>query len=1013
MANYWERPTAEQFNFTPYRPPIEETLGAIAAKTQYYTDTLNRIKTEYDSVAGKEVSRDDSKEKLSAFRESVEPRLKDLAKKDLSIGSYRNEALSLYEPILKDKGILIDEATTEKYSQILKQAKEDASKNGGKYYNQYSVEYASQMMERYKRESNAENSDYHSILTSTGYIPYNQEAENEIRKSVEKLSKETVMQDFIDADGKKHRRSYPAYDTASMSALIRESLSPAARQQYDLQARVEFNRYQLNSKTPEQLQAVGQTIKNQFDTFYNEQIGILDRNLYEVDRELKVLSENDPEYTQKKEALEQNRTYFETQKKQAQGEKDKIDPEYFSNPSNWKLGETYYSDLYLNNKIRNTAVALGNRKQDDLISMDVYNAQTARMKALKEKDGKDGANSRPMAEAVPSTTTVGSAEENGDKVYEALKSFKITNTEAFSTQVQKAMDITTYVEGKGKISITEAFKEMPGNTPMTKLMESMGKQGSQSMDAIIHLLDKKAILKENSEAFDKDGNIRWDKITVQQAKNFIHTALSDDKNLPAIFEKAGYDGNQISTISNLYLENAKRQHKDKLTTGRFEDIYKNTLEKHGIKLENEEDIFNFDNSKNIEKEVNFNNVEKAVGRKLSSDEKQRVINYVRGNINDEEFLETFSNFAGFGSAVDAAAAITGAKPLAPIVKEFGSFFGNQREALAAFAEIKSVKDKYSSAIKDIKEQISKSPSLTFNTVEANYTYNAKPSPTDDKSSQPYINYTEFQNLLANSTSTPDGSSPDGNVSKYETMINDLRNLGGTDLIKGVRFVAGADGEMTPYMLINVDYDGLKKLKGELPESDDGTMWWRDGDIESQLKGKGVKIYLTNPELYKKFIQIPDRSIAFLQGNKNFNVATYSGQYDKSSNNSIMVKNIGYGNDIVPAIEGKTRMITSYDPTGKIIFENVSFSPNNMDAVSKYQGITPEVLNPKSGNYKGLETAVGYMLNEDAKLVALEKLAKSWNILEQKDGKYYINLQGLSPDRLEKITKLIKDGKIGN
>lgn len=1012
MANYWERPTAEQFNFTPYRPPVEETLGAIAAKTQYYTDTLNRIKTEYDAVAGKEVSRDDSKAKLAAFRESVEPKLKELAKKDLSIGSYRNEALSLYEPVLRDKGLLVDEATTEQYGKILKQAKEDASKNGGKYYNQYSVEYASQMMERYKRETNAENSDYHSILTSVGYIPYNQEAESEIRKSVEKLSKETITEDEVDPKtGYKIRRTRPAYSTSDIAAMMRESLSPAARQQYDLQARVEFNRFQLNSRTPEQLQAIGQTIKNQFNTYYNEQIGILNGQLAKVDETIKLLSENDPEYNNKKAILDQNRAYFETQKKQAEGERDKIDVEYFTNPSNWKLGESYYSDLYINNKIRNASVALGNRRGDSLISMDVFNAQTARMKALKDKEGKTE-EARTMAETVQSTTTVGTYEQDGEKTFQKLKDFRIANDDALSVEVQKAMNVTVRDPQKGNVAITEAFSGMQGDTPMSKVIENMNPQGIQSLDAIISIVPKETILKENPKAFDKDGNIQWDKITTSQVRKFMNLAMVDKSKLPTLFEKAGYDGNKVDIITNLYLENSKKNHKNKATINKFSPIYEQALKAAGFNTEAIKDnLFNFDTADNLLKAIDFDKIESELNAvseslygtgfniKLNTQTRKAIVDYIR---------------TGNSDALPPQLKMVGAtKTITADSYKYGAPIDSPSSPLTAIGPLNNFRNNYLNAISKIKEDISKDPSLTFNTVEANYTYNAKPTPTDDKSSQPYVNYTEFQNLLANSTATPDGSSPDGNVSKYETMINGLRNLGMTDVISGIRFVAGADGEIAPHMVINVDPDKFKKMKDNLPESDDGTMWWKDGDIENQLTGKGVKIYLTNPDMYKKFIKIPDRSVALLQGNNTFNANLYSSDFNPNGGTYLKVKNIGYGNDIVPALDGKTRMITNWDGNN-IVFENVSFNEKNMDDIIKYQNISLETINPKNKEqFKGLEAAVGYIMGEDAKLVALEKLAKSWNILEQKDGKYYINLQGLDSAKIETIKKLIRDGKIGN
>lgn len=972
MANYWERPTAEQFNFTPYRPPVEETLGAIAAKTQYYTDTLNRIKTEYDAVAGKEVSRDDSKAKLAAFRESVEPKLKELAKKDLSIGSYRNEALSLYEPVLRDKGLLVDEATTEEYGKILRQAKDDASKNGGRYYNQHSVEYASQMLERYKRESNAENSDYHAILSSTGYMPYNEKAQAELQNFVKFIAKEKVKQSEVDPTNPLNMRvvSKPAYDRESIAALAKETLSPEALQQYNLVGKVEFNRMQLAAKTPEELSIIGSTYKRQYDLFYNEKISIKKAEDELLTQDFSKLNENHPDYKKVKEQYLKQKSQNETDIRLLEKERDDVREEYFTNPANWKLGEAYASNLYLEQKIRNATVALSNREEDveyklnaaeaKKQELELYEKRTAAIKEKNKKDG-DGGVDPTKVQQVNETITGSETDplKRGESTFEELKTIEVTQYEPIQTELLGSLDIVS-----GDRLTLNKFNKVKGNTLITDNSVGISETGLKNL---------KDLLSFSTTPLPKDasGKVDLSKVTVEQAKISLQAILADKEIVKKAIEYSAYENNSSDELAKYYYQLGEISSNTNNITSKAKQIYQEQFEKHGLNinlLKSNNEIFNFDNPENLSKLIPWGDIQKFWAGSLSENEKLGIANYFKT-----------------GDAINLPERLRGK----PIIKT--DRLNNQ--SIIGYTDsipdqIQGMANNFKNAISSIKKELGSQDVLTYNTYGRTMVVKTSLGSTDNPNDVIPVN--KVVEMIDSGIGSVGGKNTDRNVEAYDF----IRKSGITEDITMVKFRVGT-GSVPGFIELDVNTSSLKK------KIDEGSVKDSEDVLEKIIEdGNKIRIYLPN-DVISEYAQAPDRSRGELfRGSKSIELP---------SGKTFSIRNTAYNStDIKPEFSGEIKAVVV--DGNKIKLKNVKFNQKNYNDIASVFGTTSDnftkIIESVNINEIGVK-----ITEQDAIAQAVLTYFKDKNVFIEENGELVLDRSKLEQKDLDKLNDIINNRKL--
>src|SRR5437868_15430611 len=92
-----------------YTRPDKEILGAIAARTQYYLQSAQQIKNDYDSTFDFNLSNESNKNSLRAQQAQIDEQKKTLLKRDLSIGDNSSAIKNLFKPVMQNTNYIQDE----------------------------------------------------------------------------------------------------------------------------------------------------------------------------------------------------------------------------------------------------------------------------------------------------------------------------------------------------------------------------------------------------------------------------------------------------------------------------------------------------------------------------------------------------------------------------------------------------------------------------------------------------------------------------------------------------------------------------------------------------------------------------------------------------------------------------------------------------------------------------------------------------------------------------------------
>lgn len=997
MANYWAAPDPNQFNFTPSTPPVQEALGALQAKTQYWLQGASQIKGQYDNILGKELSHATSLAKVEEFRKGFDEKLKTIAKQDLSIGENRTNALKEFDPIIRDRGILVDETTTSNYNNILAQAKTDATKNGGKYYNQDSVEYAGQMLQRYKSQGDNSNSEYNSILQANAYMPYNEKAQKELSDFVKTMAKERVKRDLPpDPNNPLYKVTVeePAYSLSSLNALARETLSPAAMQMYELQGKVRFNRMQLAAKTPEELERIGSVYKQQFDDFANNKIEQLSFQKKENVQQSALLPKTEESKARLAAYQEQN---IQIDGRIKELEKEKLDTkkEYFTDPAKWQLGESYASQLYIEQKIQNTGVALSNRRNSETFSLNQPEAKRQEFEIYKEKmrqaqaaakakADKEAGEQRDPTQVSRVNIDIGAGQTDPDKkaeeIYQELKHLEINAYTPLRSTLLKDLNINVLEDGE--------YKTLDLATPKGDILITDTNLGLESsgLDNLRNILTSAT----TNLPKDADGKVDLSKVTVAQVKINLDAILSDKNQMAKVLTYAAFENNDQTALSNYQYELSKLESSKNNKIDKFGKIYKDNLERNGIKYFDIVDgkrvdkagfnILDFTNPENIKKLIPFADIERFGTGTLSELDKDKIAQYF--TTGKDEYLNGINSFV-------QRELITGEHG----IRYYENFYKIPNQ-------IVGIKNNFQNAIKGIKEDIKKTDGLSYSMVQK--TYNVIDKFTNSDSPNNSVLSTDIGELIDKGQGSIGGMNSEQSIQAFK-VIQSTPAL--NQLISKVKFVVGSATGAEGYMEVELDMDKLASAKkAEMYNGDAKDL------VEKIIDDNGkIKVYLPNEDI-SKYAQDPDRSRQGVFKNP-IRISTSTGKEFTMKNTAVNQPGI-----VDLSLDGKITAIKS-GGDGKIIIKNITFQPNN------YEDLASLFAKDNSGKVFHTHESFKELLktiNVDAigkKIVSQDAIA--YTIQQQfgskgtknSDGDLVIDLSQLTKEEYAKFQNILNNRKL--
>lgn len=125
---------------TPYIAPADQILGAFNTEQSLFgigAAQVNRASHEYNNLP---LTNPQNQQQLNGLLDTANSKLKSVSMTNLAVGQNQDAALAVFDPILKDQDIMGDNALTQSWGRSQAKAENDRVSNGGKNYNQASVD---------------------------------------------------------------------------------------------------------------------------------------------------------------------------------------------------------------------------------------------------------------------------------------------------------------------------------------------------------------------------------------------------------------------------------------------------------------------------------------------------------------------------------------------------------------------------------------------------------------------------------------------------------------------------------------------------------------------------------------------------------------------------------------------------------------------------------------------------------------------------------------------------------
>lgn len=242
MPSYLERD-----QLLPVQPHLANT-DAIArtfqTKVQYWAAGAAQLKNAYQNYLGLELTRDDNQGRLSSYMQNANKILQSVSQRDLSVADNVSDALQVFDPIVKDKAIMGDNAITKHYRSQLGIAESYRFKDKGEGYSTDNVNYLMMKLNDFRTDQDPNNWQQH-YSTRQNYTPYHDVAK-EINTLMENFQPNVmdITKREVGKDGKNTMYMQHTVDKSRYAEQVRAylsaNLSDKAKKQLEITSVVRY-----------------------------------------------------------------------------------------------------------------------------------------------------------------------------------------------------------------------------------------------------------------------------------------------------------------------------------------------------------------------------------------------------------------------------------------------------------------------------------------------------------------------------------------------------------------------------------------------------------------------------------------------------------------------------------------------------------------------------------------------------------------------------------------------------
>lgn len=229
--------------YRPYRLPINEIAGAVAAQNQFWDEGARRVKAYYDNALGLDLTLDENKELRRNFMQEAETQIAKLSTMNLADPTVQRKGMGIFKPLFQDKALLYDDQITKKYGSILSEAeryKRD-EKTKGEGYHRDNLLYALQGFEGFGAKSRREDlQGIYDKVKNAEYIPYHDVSKEYMdiasKCKADKMSTNSVQGLYF------HEQTDNSLDASQLNGCIKGGLSDKAWQQLRITGSVRYGK---------------------------------------------------------------------------------------------------------------------------------------------------------------------------------------------------------------------------------------------------------------------------------------------------------------------------------------------------------------------------------------------------------------------------------------------------------------------------------------------------------------------------------------------------------------------------------------------------------------------------------------------------------------------------------------------------------------------------------------------------------------------------------------------------
>lgn len=121
-------------SFRPYQLPINSIFKAVSAQNKYWDEGALRIKQVYDTALDLQLTNKENQQIRNDFMKNAEKELQKFSSMDVSKNDVQRSAFKIFDPLLKDTGILTDDQATRRIASLEATISAARRNNNGKDY---------------------------------------------------------------------------------------------------------------------------------------------------------------------------------------------------------------------------------------------------------------------------------------------------------------------------------------------------------------------------------------------------------------------------------------------------------------------------------------------------------------------------------------------------------------------------------------------------------------------------------------------------------------------------------------------------------------------------------------------------------------------------------------------------------------------------------------------------------------------------------------------------------------